>query len=141
MGSDRKKIIWTIVIACAIIVVPLIFRRLFFSPAIDEEIVRLAEELTRNCPIMIDSETRLDNAIAMPSNTLQYNYTLVNAESDSVDVIEMRSYIKPIILNKVRTSPEMKIFRDLRVTMAFIYRDRDGEFMMKIAFSPDEYYN
>ena len=27
---------------------------------------------------MVDNATRLDNAIALPGNTFQYNYTIVN---------------------------------------------------------------
>lgn len=46
-----------------------------FSTSIEKELRESANELNKNCPVMIDSETRLDNTIVIDAKTFQYNYT------------------------------------------------------------------
>jgi hypothetical protein len=36
-----------------------------------------ANELNKSCLMMVDQDTRLDNAVALPENVFQYNYTLI----------------------------------------------------------------
>ena len=37
-----------------------------------------ASEINKTCPIMVDQYTQLDNALALPDNSFQYNYTLID---------------------------------------------------------------
>lgn len=37
----------------------------------DKQIMKAASELNKTCPIMVDNDTRLDNAIALPDNVFQ----------------------------------------------------------------------
>ncbi|MBF0647375.1 hypothetical protein IR083_00890 [Dysgonomonas sp. GY75] len=60
-----------------------------------------AGELNKSCPVMVDEETRFDNAIAMPNKTFQYNYTLLNFEKESTDTILVKNALEPSILNSV----------------------------------------
>ncbi|GBL36100.1 hypothetical protein EMGBS15_16950 [Filimonas sp.] len=47
-------------------------------PLVDAELVAAAKELNKSCPMMIDKETRLESAEALPNNEFKYNYTLLN---------------------------------------------------------------
>ena len=38
---------------------------------------------------MVDSETRLDNTIALPGNVFQYHYTLVNRTAKEIEIKEI----------------------------------------------------
>ncbi len=91
------------------------------------------------CPIMVDQETRLDNAIALPENSLQYNYTLVNIESTEVNPDTVKKYIEPGIINLVKSSPDMKIYRDNKTTIIYNYRDKNGVFILKLVVTPEMY--
>ena len=75
----------------------------------------------------------------MPGNVFQYNYTLVNLVKDSIDIPGLESYIKPVILNNVKTNPDMKGFRDNKVTMTYTYKDKDGVYITRINITPDMY--
>jgi hypothetical protein len=90
---------------------------------------------------MVDQDTRLDNAVALPGNVFQYNYTLVNLEKSEVNIDTVKKYIEPGIINNVKTSPDLKAYRDNKVTMAYYYKDKNGVFVLKISVTPDMYVN
>jgi hypothetical protein len=88
---------------------------------------------------MVDSETRLDNAISLPKNIFQYNYTLINVDKASVDTVEMRNFLEPTITNFVKTNPQMKFQRDHETTMNYYYKDKAGAFLITISVTPEKY--
>jgi hypothetical protein len=108
-------------------------------PSIDKEIMGVASELNKSCPIMIDRETRLDNAVAMPDKVFQYNYTLINLDKSEVIIDTLKKYVEPGIINNVKTNPDLKFYRDNKITMNYYYRDKDGEFVYKLSVTPDMY--
>lgn len=100
---------------------------------------KTANELNKTCPMMVDSETRLDNATSLPGNVFQYNYTIVNYIKDSLDVDALKANLEPGILNQIKTNPELKLFRDNDVTLAYSYADKNGVFLLKMTFAPKDY--
>jgi hypothetical protein len=91
-----------------VIVVGLIVGILLFQHYVSKKtsfhdmLVKTAEELNRNCPMMADNDTRLDSAVALPGNILQYNYTFINLVKDSLDA-ELLSYsLKPAMIGNAR---------------------------------------
>jgi hypothetical protein len=98
-----------------------------------------ASEINKTCPIMVDQYTRLDNVLAMPDNACQYNYTLVNIDKSEVNLDIVKKYIKPGLINNVKTSPDLKIYRDNKTTMVYNYRDKNGVFILKYSVTPDMY--
>jgi len=116
-------------------------QQLFFkAPQVDKEIMKIANEINKTCPIMIDSETRLDNAISLPGNKLQYFYTLINYGKASIDTLEMRNRLEPIITNFVKTNPQMKFLRDHETTINYYYKDKEGLFLLLISVTPEKYH-
>ena len=112
----------------------------FLKPqSFDNVMMQVASEINKSCPIMVDSETRLDNVIALPDNVFQYNYTLINYSKEDVNVNDIIKNIEPGIINNVRTNPDMQIYRDNKTTMNYFYKDKNGEFINKISVTPDMY--
>jgi hypothetical protein len=109
------------------------------SMALNAKLMIVAEEVNKACPVVVDKETRLDNAVALPENTFQYNYTLVNVEKSDIDTVGFKATMDPLILNQLKTNPQMKFFRDNKVTMNYLYKDKNGVFVSLISVSPDEY--
>lgn len=112
---------------------------LFMKPAFEKALVEYAREINKNCPIMIDNATRLDNTLALPDNTFQYNYTILSVVKDSVDVDALRNYIEPGIINAIKTEPQMKIIRDNKTTVNYSYKDEAGEVLFTISVKPEQY--
>ena len=135
-----KKIIVLIVGILAFVLAYYAVQQIFFKESsFNEVMIEAANGLNESCPIMVDSETRLDNAVVLPGNIFQYNYTLVNSEKYEVNIPEMENYLEPLLVNNVKTNPDLKIYRDNNVTMTYYYKDRFGESLMKISVTPDKY--
>ncbi len=109
------------------------------KPAFDKQLMAVANEINQNCPIMVDSDTRLDNAIGGPGNRFTYNYTLVNFSADQIDLEHFINALRPTILNTVKTNPDMQAFRDNKVTLVYSYKDKDGIFLTNIKIPPEDY--
>lgn len=115
-------------------------QQVFFQTSMfDKKMMEVAGEINKSCPIMIDAETRLDNAIALPKNVFQYNYTLVNMELAKSDTVQMKKVLEPNITNFVKTNPQMQAQRDLKTTINYYYKDKAGKFMFLISVTPDKY--
>lgn len=112
---------------------------IFNSILFDRQLSKIAEEINKSCPIKIDNETRLDDVSAVPGNTLQSNYTLINMVKDSIDIVSAKENLEQNILNNAKTNPNMKTFRDFKTTLIYNYRDRHGDFVLKITITPEQY--
>lgn len=109
------------------------------TPSFDKELMKVASEINKTCPIMIDSETRLDNIITVPPKVFQYNYTLINIEKVDIDTLTLKNYLEPNITNFVRTSPQMKYQRDNKVTINYSYKDKEGNYLFMVSVTPEQY--
>ena len=80
------------------IILYFVFKVMFLSnmgePTFNKSLVQTASELNKICPFMVDRDTRLDNALALPHNVFQYNYTLINILKDSINIPELESNFK-----------------------------------------------
>ena len=111
----------------------------FRKPSIDKNLMEIASELNKTCPVMVDSLTRLDNTVALPNKVFQYNYSLIPATKGSIDFEGLKAYLTPRILNDVKTNPGMKYVRDNKVTVNYSYKDMNGEFLFLISVKPEDY--
>lgn len=112
---------------------------LFSKPSIDKELVAIANELNKSCPLTLDSETRLDNVMAFPDKTIQYTYSLTNMEKSTINVNDLKSYLEPRILNNAKTSPDMQELRDIKTTFKYYYKDKTGSHVLTIDVTPEQY--
>ena len=115
-------------------------QQIFFKPpSFDKVMMQAASELNKTCPVMIDQYTRLDNALALPGNSLQYNYTLVDLTKAEVNLDTVKKYLEPSIINNIKTNPDMKMYRENKTQMIYYYKDKNGEFVYKFVVTPDMY--
>ncbi|HKZ37578.1 MAG TPA: hypothetical protein VJ184_08015 [Chryseolinea sp.] len=123
--DKKKKNIQTIVgMVVGALTIFLVQHFLFKAPTYDQVMMQAASEINKSCPLMVDQETRLDNTMALPENVFQYNYTLVNMEKATTNIAELENYLKPTLINSVKTNPNMKINRDNKTTMGYFDKDR-----------------
>lgn len=115
-------------------------QQLFFkAPSIDKILMNTASEINKTCPAMVDEYTRLDNALALPNSTFQYNYSIINHDKTEINLDTAKKYIEPVLLNRVKTDPDLKYFRDNDVILVYNYRDKNGAFVVKYSVTPDMY--
>jgi hypothetical protein len=111
----------------------------FKKPTFDKAMIEISNELNENCPITLDSETRLDNTVVLPNNIFQYNYTLPNMEKEKINIEEMKTYLYPTMINFVKTTPEMKQIRENNVVVNYYYRDKNNNYLFTISVKPIDY--
>ena len=88
---------------------------------------------------MVDQYTRLDKVEVLPGTVMQYDYTLVTLAKTEVNADTIRKIMEPKIIENVRSSPQMKPFRDLKATFIYDYHDKNGESLLRISVSPEMY--
>lgn len=133
-----KKTVGIMAIFGAVYVVYFLFIK---KPNFDDTLIKTAIELNKNCPQMVDKETRLDNARAIPGNIFQYNYTLLNFNKDSMDVELYKASIEPMIVNNASTNADLEPFRKNKVTLIYSFKDDLGNFVTRILVTPEKYGN
>jgi len=129
-------IILLIVVLCSIIMYQ---QGVFKKPSFEVQMTKAAKKLNNQCPKMIDPETQLDSAVVLKDSLFQYNYTMVNMVMESTDTLGFRHYMKPKLLKFVRYNNELKPYRDNRVIMEYVYRDKNGSLLGKFTFTPKRY--
>jgi hypothetical protein len=133
---SRKAIAGIILgIGVAIAVKMLVFK----TPSHEAQLQQAASNLNKSCPMMIDPETRLDTVTIPEVRTFQYNYTLVNMEKASIDMEDLKNFLTPTIVENVKTSPQLQLFREQNTTLSYRYNDRDGAYLFDIVVTPDLY--
>lgn len=111
-SEKTKQIIRVVVLTTVTIVSSFLVQHFFFKkPSFDKQLMEAASELNKTCPMMVDSETQLDNAIALPNNVFQYNYTMINLSKEEVDTTEAHKLLDQGIINNVKTSPDLNFQR------------------------------
>lgn len=110
-----------------------------FKPSDDAALSAVADEMNKTCPMIIDQYTTLKNVTALPENTLQFNYTLVQVTKADVVLDTVKKYAFPIVLAEVRTNPDLKSFRDRKVILNYYYSDKNGEFVTEYKVTPEMY--
>ena len=112
-----------------------------FTPSIDTQLNHLASEMNKNCPMMVDSQTRMDNTMAGSDKSIIYNYTLINYAKDQVDLKFFNNKLRPKILNNIKTNPQMNYLKNRDVTFVYNYNDKNGIFIISLKITPKEYKN
>lgn len=94
--------------------------------SIGNQLLNIANEVTRNAPQMVDSDTRLDGAVAGPGLRITYFYTLPNIDSSQVAPGVFNSTVVPTVEKSACSSGELKPFFDSGVSVMYDYRGKDG---------------
>jgi len=109
------------------------------SSVVDKPLLETANRINQNLPMMIDSETRLDNMTTLDKKTYQCTYTLVNMEKGKVDTITMKKRLEPLVINAVKTSPDAEYQRKNEMTLVYYYKDKNGNYLFSVIVTPDKY--
>jgi len=82
---------------------------------------RVADELNKKLPMMVDGQTRLDQ-VSAKTGTLIYSYSLPNEKKGDVDFSALQKILRLNIIANYRT---MKELRKWNVSLDYQYKDKD----------------
>ncbi|WP_294245659.1 hypothetical protein [uncultured Chryseobacterium sp.] len=109
---------------------------------IDDDLKEVAVNINKTTPQMLADGVRLDSVSAQPGKIFSYNYTLTDDAKEGVspEQIEVfKTSAKEGALRVIKTSPDIKQFRDNDVTMVYTYYDKDGKKTADFKITPEEY--
>lgn len=107
-------------------------------------LVKIAREINKTLPIVVESGLRCENVNVLPGRKFQYNFTLTNLLKEDVDTSQIKNFIvksKPILTNAIRTDPTMELFRQQKVILIYTYRDKYANYLYNIIIKPEDYQN
>ncbi|WP_156879205.1 hypothetical protein [Salinimicrobium xinjiangense] len=145
MEQNKKiKLIRTAVMVAVLVFAVNLVPRIFNSEANNligskYSLKERAEIMNRDCPFVIDENTRLDSVTAPGEDILQNNYTLLLEHRDNIDVEAFQNILKPEITTQLKAMPEAEDLRKTNTTLVYKYFDKDHSFVTDIVMLPGEY--
>ena len=88
--------------------------------------------------MQLDEETRMDSAAVTGERNFDYYYTLIY-KSDEVNKDTVNKYVKPLLIERVKTSSEMNYLKDRDVIFTYNYYGYDGKPAVSIEITPKLY--
>jgi hypothetical protein len=138
--SWSKKLLPVVIGLSIGVSVALLVQYVFFSaPSYEQELKRAAVEINKSGPVMVDEDTRLDRVEVEEGNILRYAYTLVNMSKADITIEKFKATLTPVIVEDVRTNPQMAINREHHTTLKYSYFDREKNFLFDIVVTPHMY--
>lgn len=138
--SKTQKIIRTLAFIITFAVTYFAVQYFFFNKGtIEEQMKDAAVEINNISPKMVDEYSRLDSATTIADKTFLYHYTILKMTKEEINIDVLTKFIRPEVIENVRNSPELKIFRDNKITMSYNYYDKNGEFVTNIDVTPELY--
>lgn len=102
--------------------------------------------LNAKLPMMVDQITQLDSTNTSANRTLNYYYTLVGLDLDSIlqnnDTGAINHFEKAmyrVLVENVKKGEEMAFYRDNNATLAYHYYATSKDFLFDVIISPDRY--
>lgn len=109
---------------------------------IDDDLKEVAANINKTAPQNLADGVRLDSVSAQPGKIFRYNYTLTDDVNESVTPEQIETFKKTAkegALQVIKTSPDIKEFRDNDVTMVYTYYDKNGKPTTDFKITPQEY--
>lgn len=138
--NPKKQLNWKALVGFIVAFIVMFYAsQSLFKPSIDSQLVSIANEMNKNCPMNVDQYTTLKNVVTLPNKTFQYNYILIGMTKDEVKLDTVKKYFFPQLLQNVKTDPKMQLFRDNEVTLSYSYYDKTGQFVTEYVIKPEMY--
>ncbi len=106
--------------------------------SVDDRVRDLAHELNKQATKMVDEVTRLEGVEPLPNRTLLYKYSLITKTASGIPLDALNQHVRPGVVKRYKTLPEMKIFRDNGITITYQYRDKEGQLIGDFSVGPSD---
>lgn len=129
MENKKKKIVTVIPV---FVLTAVITTQLLSKKDIGYELVKMSEEINKNCPVMVDEATRLDSVSVVDSKSVQYNYSVmtINKDSLTVDLEEVKAFLKNNSQSNLDTIKQMELYREKKIPLNYHYNDKNGKYLL-----------
>jgi hypothetical protein len=105
--------------------------------AIEKELIKTSQQINKQLPMMVDSETRLDTTICTGKN-VAYKYTMINLSEKDLDINAFIKEIKPMLLKNQCSNENMVKMLKIGVQYSYMYQDRNGTLVTAININKND---
>lgn len=150
MKSIGKIIGWILMILCLVVVqtcVKTVFKAKRVehqkewvkqsTTDIDEKLEMIADGLNKNYPQQLDEITIMERVESMGNKRIKYHYTILDDDLyyTPQDIEEHRQNM----IRNVKNESGLRLFKENGVTLSYEYRKQNGELIMLIDITPEDY--
>lgn len=137
----KRKLLIRKVLKIVIVVVLAGVAQYYYSKnkSVSKELAALVTNYNNACPMMISNDIRMESVNTLPHNTVQYDFTLVNVQKESIDVEALKKSVEKEILTSSKTNPSLEAFRDNGSTVIYSYKDTNEKELFEITLTPEMY--
>jgi len=133
--NNRNKIIFSILAIVILLVFNVINdRQKLYINFLNE----LANNLNKDLPLIVNSETRFDYTEVLSKNKFGYYYTLLLETFDEINIEEFTDYIKPNLIIHAKDNAYHLGFVPLKITQVYIFCDKNGIELIRYEIKPSE---
>jgi len=139
MDNTKKNRIFAAVLFIVVFAIAFFGTKYLFSGNSNQaELKKIATEVNKSCPMVINSETRLDSTSVVDKSVIQYNYSLLKiADGDTIiNFPILKKTLKEQSQNNFDTNPQMEYFREKKITLRYHYKDMNGKYLFDFAIDP-----
>lgn len=97
--------------------------------AVNQNLFEVAKEINKKCPIATDENTRMDSASVYNEFMITYHYTVHTVSNKDVDLKKFKTSMETTMAEKYKTDPQLAIYRDNNIAIAYDYKDKSGDFL------------
>jgi hypothetical protein len=137
----KKKLLIRKIMQITVVVVLIGLAQYYFvkDKSVGKELSALVIKYNSACPIMISNDIRMESVNTLPHNTIQYDFTLVKVQKESIDVEALKKSVETEIMASSKTNPSLEAFRDNSSTVIYNYMDSNQKELFKITLTPEMY--
>ena len=142
VGKQIKKSLLIRKVAKIVIVLALVSAAQYYyskNKSVGKELTALVTNYNNACPMMISNDIRMESVNTLPHNTIQYDFTLVRVQKESIDVEALKKSVEKEITASSKTNPSLEAFRDNGSTVIYNYKDGNEKELFKITLTPEMY--
>ncbi|MBK7308602.1 MAG: hypothetical protein IPO01_09525 [Chitinophagaceae bacterium] len=97
--------------------------------AVNQNLFAAAAEINKKCPIATDENTRMDSATVFNEYMITYHYTIHTVSNKDIDLAKFKGSMQSAMDEKYKTDPQLKIYRENNIAVAYDYKDKAGDFL------------
>ena len=136
--KNKRTLLYQVLLFVIFFALAFFGTKFLFKKDIGDQLKEVSTEMNKSLPMNVDAETRLDGTTFIAPKTMQYNYTALstNADSLSLDREDLINQLQSNTQNLLDTSPAMKLFRENDVTLKYNYKDKNGKALIDFSINP-----
>ena len=71
----------------------------------------------------------MDSATVFNEYMITYHYTIHTVSNKDIDLVKFKESMQSAMDGKYKTDPQLKIYRDNKIAVAYDYKDKAGNFL------------